>query len=107
VQAAIALAHHGPRVTVKAGRHGALSVAIGDPATDAEIVHVAAHAVQVLDTTGAGDTFDAAFIDTWLDDRSVRQCLHRAVAAGASAVSAIGGTAGQPRREDLDLPSET
>jgi sugar/nucleoside kinase (ribokinase family) len=107
VHAAIALAHHGPRVTVKAGRHGALSVAIGDPATDAEIVHVAAVAAQVLDTTGAGDTFDAAFIDTWLDERSVRECLRRAVAAGACAVSAIGGTAGQPRREDLDQPSGT
>lgn len=107
VRAAIALACRGPRVTVKAGAHGAVSVAVGDPKLGIDIVHVEADPVAVVDTTGAGDAFDAAFLDAWLHDRPVRVCLRRAVAAGALAVSAVGGTAGQPRREELDRRTGT
>jgi sugar/nucleoside kinase (ribokinase family) len=47
--------------------------------------------VAVVDTTGAGDAFFAAFLAARLTGESVAACLQRAVAAGAQAVTMIGG----------------
>jgi sugar/nucleoside kinase (ribokinase family) len=55
-----------------------------------------------VDTTGAGDISDAAFLDGWLAGRPLDECLHRAVVAGAAAVEAVGGTAAQPSGGELD-----
>ncbi len=96
VAAAGKLAAAGPLVVVKDGDRGAFAVtpAGGHRAS-------AAAPREVVDTTGAGDTFDAAFLDTWLDGAGLGECLDRAVRAGGWCVSAAGGTAGQPRRRDL------
>jgi sugar/nucleoside kinase (ribokinase family) len=56
--------------------------------------------VDAVDATGAGDSFNAAFLDGWLRSLPVAECLRRGVAAGAHSVGAVGGTAGQPT---LDL----
>ena len=95
--AAAALAAAGPLVVVKDGAGGAFAVTPGGD-------HLAAAGVAatVVDTTGAGDTFDAAFLDTWLDGHPLPACLRRAVRAGARSVASPGGTAGQPTAEDLD-----
>ena len=37
--------------------------------------HAPAHPVQVVDTTGAGDAFDAAFIVEWLTRRDIAAAL--------------------------------
>lgn len=95
--AARALARHGVLVVVKRGATGALAVTGGGEADYAFAVPC-----EPVDTTGAGDTFDAAFLDGWLADRPLTECLHRAVAAGAAAVRAIGGTTGQPSAAELD-----
>jgi sugar/nucleoside kinase (ribokinase family) len=55
----------------------------------------------VVDATGAGDTFDAAFVAAWLDDADLETALRRAVTAGRYSVAHIGGTAGQPAAADL------
>ncbi|HJP77962.1 MAG TPA: PfkB family carbohydrate kinase [Pseudonocardiaceae bacterium] len=94
--AARTLAAHGPLVVVTRGERGAIAVGPGGTVTT-----VAATPVDPVDTTGAGDTFTAAFLDTWLAGAPVSHCLHRAVLAGAAAVRAIGGTAGQPAATDL------
>lgn len=95
-QAARRLAALGPLVVVKDGAHGAFA---SDPG--GHTVAVAGEACVAIDTTGAGDTFDAAFLDAWLDHVPLTACLGRAVLAGALAVTAVGGTAGQPKRSAL------
>ncbi len=50
-----------------------------------------APAVDVIDTTGAGDVFFAAFLAARLAGEPIDVCLGRAVEAGAHAVTIIGG----------------
>jgi sugar/nucleoside kinase (ribokinase family) len=97
--AARALAALGPLVVVKDGPEGALAAT-----PEGTITRVRARAREPVDTTGAGDTFNAAFLDGWLEDRPLRYCLDRAVRAGTAAVGAVGGTAGQPSTQDLLTP---
>lgn len=94
--AARKLAAQGPLVVVKDGGNGALACS-----PDGTLTSVAAPPCEPVDTTGAGDTFDAAFVDGWLTGLPLRHCLARAVQAGTAAVGAVGGTAGQPSASDL------
>ena len=54
-----------------------------------------------VDTTGAGDSFNAAFLDGWLRALPLTDCLRRGVLAGARSVGALGGTAAQPTLDQL------
>jgi sugar/nucleoside kinase (ribokinase family) len=54
-----------------------------------------------VDTTGAGDSFDAGFIAARLDGRSVDDALAYAVACGSLSTRAAGGTEGQPTRDEV------
>lgn len=49
--------------------------------------------VEVLDTTGAGDAFNAGFLHSWLLGEPPEQCLVAGNACGATAVSTVGGAA--------------
>jgi sugar/nucleoside kinase (ribokinase family) len=100
--AARLLAGQGPLVVVKDGEAGALVCL-----PDGTCVNVPAQAREPVDTTGAGDTFDAAFLDGWLAGRPLTDCLDRAVRAGTAAVGAVGGTAGQPSTRDLLTPERS
>ncbi len=96
-RAAALLAARGPLVVVKDGAAGAFAVGPHD-----DLVELPAVPTVSVDTTGAGDTFDAAFIDSRLRGLDLAGCLAGALVAGARSVGAVGGTAGQPCREDLD-----
>jgi sugar/nucleoside kinase (ribokinase family) len=80
---------------VKQGRAGATAV------HGTEKVHVGAFPVNVIDTTGAGDSFAAGFVHGMLTRRSLRDCLVLANAAGALSATGVGGTAAQPDLETL------
>jgi sugar/nucleoside kinase (ribokinase family) len=94
--AAALLAERGPLVVVKNGALGGFAVT-----SSGERLEVPGEPVTAVDATGAGDSFDAAFLDAWLDDLALAECVRRAVLAGALSVRALGGTAGQATREDL------
>ena len=57
--------------------------------------------VTPLDTTAAGDCFNAAFLDSLLEGCNHRQAARVANAAAALSIRAPGST-GAPRREELD-----
>ncbi len=76
-------------VVVKLGADGALAMR-GD-----EALRVPADRVQVIDSTGAGDGFNAGFLYGFLDGRSLGESLALAVACGSLSTRAIGGVDGQ------------
>jgi sugar/nucleoside kinase (ribokinase family) len=78
-------------VVVKRGADGALARQAGDPP-----VQVPAMPVDPIDTTGAGDSFDAGFLRSWLDGASIADSLEFAAACGALSTLSVGGVDGQP-----------
>jgi ribokinase len=90
------LAERGPTVVVKDGADGARAVT-----PDATAAVAPGVATQTVDATGAGDSFNAAFLDAWLRELPTAECLRRGVIAGARSIEAVGGTAAQPSLEQL------
>lgn len=80
-----ALGRSYPNVALKLGAAGA---AIGG-ANGIRLL-LAARTVEVIDTTGAGDAFAAAFIAAELEGEDLELCLARAIAAGSEAVTHFG-----------------
>lgn len=57
--------------------------------------------VDTVDSTGAGDSFNAGFIRMWLLGRPLRECLDFATACGAIACTYLGGTPGFPDEDGV------
>jgi sugar/nucleoside kinase (ribokinase family) len=57
--------------------------------------------VDVVDTTGAGDAFDAGFIDALLDDAEPEDCLRRACICGGLSTRVAGALGALPNRKEL------
>lgn len=84
-----ALGQTAERVVVKLGADGA---ALGSAAG---VTHrLPAVPVEVVDTTGAGDAFAAAFLTADLGGESSAVSLAKGIAAGAAAIGRIGGQPG-------------
>jgi sugar/nucleoside kinase (ribokinase family) len=81
-------------VALKLGADGALAV-LGE-----EVVRAGAPSVEVVDTTGAGDSFDAGFVTGMLHGWSLERTLAFAVACGSASTRAIGGIDAQPTLEE-------
>jgi sugar/nucleoside kinase (ribokinase family) len=56
--------------------------------------------VKVVDTVGAGDTFDAGFIYGYLRGWELEKSLRLACVCGALSTQAAGGTHGQPTLDE-------
>jgi ribokinase len=69
---------------------------------DGEQEHVAAHPVQVVDTTGAGDCFNGVFAAGLAEGLEVSAAVQRATAAAALSVTKVGAREGMPTRQELD-----
>ncbi len=88
------LARQVPTVAVKLGGEGGMARQ-GDRVTRAPALPV-----QVIDTTGAGDTFDAGFLYGVLCGWPLEKSLRLACACGSLSTRASGGTEAQPTREE-------
>jgi sugar/nucleoside kinase (ribokinase family) len=82
-------------VVVKLGGAGCLASNRGDP------VHVPAFPIEVVDTTGAGDSFNAGFLHAWLRRQPIGDCLRFAAACGGLSTRGMGGTATQPDEPEV------
>jgi sugar/nucleoside kinase (ribokinase family) len=72
------------------------------------LYEVASPTVDVIDTTGAGDAFDAGFIDALLDDAGPVDCLRRACICGGLSTRLAGALQGLPLREEIgDIYEQT
>ncbi|MFE3445493.1 ribokinase [Nocardia sp. NPDC059180] len=67
---------------------------------DGQELSVPGTAVEVVDTTGAGDTFTGALAVSW--DRGPAEALRFACAAGALATTRLGASASIPHRAEIN-----
>jgi ribokinase len=91
-----------------AARTGApVIVTLGDRggllADESGITRFQAHHVDVVDTTGAGDTLTGALAAELARDVAVREALRYAHAAAALSVTVAGARGGSPTRRAVDL----
>ena len=72
------------------------------------LVRVPAFPVQPVDTTGAGDSFNAGFLHAWLRKAPLGDALRFGAACGAISTLASGGTTAQATEAQVhDLLAKT
>lgn len=82
------------RIVVKRGRQGCASLHEG------ELLEVPAFTVDAVDSTGAGDSFDAGFLHAWLRKLPLRECMRWGSACGSLSTRGIGGTTRQATADE-------
>ncbi|QJD88286.1 ribokinase [Cohnella herbarum] len=88
-------------VIAKAGENGAYLI------RDAELSHIDAYPTQAIDTTGAGDSFNAGFAYALASGFEVNEAVRIGNAVGALSVRQVGAQSAMPTREELDRFLET
>jgi sugar/nucleoside kinase (ribokinase family) len=89
---------------IKLGKKGALAV------KDGEVYVAPTYKVKVMDTTGAGDSFNAGFVYGFVSGLSMEECLKRGNGCGSLSATMLGGNTGFPFKEQLEswiLTAET
>jgi sugar/nucleoside kinase (ribokinase family) len=81
-------------LAIKQGKDGALGILKG------QRVQVPSIPVKVVDTVGAGDSFDAGFMYGYLNGWALEKSLQLACVCGALSTQQAGGTNGQPTLEE-------
>lgn len=95
-EAAEEFAKKGPIAVMKLGSKGSIAVQEG------RFYEAASYKVEAVDTTGAGDSFNAGFIYGFIKKKSISECLCYGNGCGALSVTALGGNSGFPSRERLE-----
>jgi sugar/nucleoside kinase (ribokinase family) len=93
--AVVALASEARLVVTKAAGDGAVAAASG------RVVRARPPRVDAVDTTGAGDAFDAGFLVSWLAGDPLERSLAIANACGALSTRALGGVDAQPTMREV------
>jgi sugar/nucleoside kinase (ribokinase family) len=83
------------RTIVKLGSSGAMTL------DDGRVLHVPAFSTTPVDTTGAGDCFNAGFLHAFVRRQPLLDCLTAGNACGALSTRALGGTAAQPTFDEM------
>lgn len=92
--AAKQLANKSKIVAIKLGADGAALQ------TKDKTIFVPSIPVNIIDTIGAGDSFDAGFLYGYLNDWDLEKSLQLAAVCGALSTQASGGTAAQPTLDE-------
>ena len=90
------LAEITPLVVVKLGAEGAIA------RQDGGVVRVPAIPVEVVDTTGAGDCFNAGFLYGYLRGAALETCLRSGNICGGLSTAAVGGRAAAPTAAQVE-----
>lgn len=85
-----------PLVVVKYGARGAYACAGGC------VIHTPAIPVMPVDTTGAGDCFNAGFLAAWLDGLPLEECLRWGNIVGGLSTLSPGGTGRAVARQEVE-----
>lgn len=89
--------HNGrTRVVAKRGRHGCATLD-----ESGALLESPGYAMDALDSTGAGDSFDAGFLHAWLRGLPLVDALRWGNACGALSTRGVGGTAMQPDADEV------
>jgi sugar/nucleoside kinase (ribokinase family) len=80
---------------IKRGHRGATAI------QNEEVFNDSGFRIRAVDTTGAGDSFDAGFMSAYLRKAPLAECLRIGNACGALSAMSVGGTAGQPTPQEL------
>ncbi len=86
VKALESLANGRTQVVAKLGSRGCMALDHGKP------VYVPAFKVNPVDTTGAGDSFNAGFLHAWLNWKNLTEAMRFGAACGALSTQGMGGT---------------
>lgn len=82
-------------VVIKLGSRGAVC------RVEDKIIRTGTYTVDPVDTTGAGDSFNAGFLFEWLRGSDIEQCLTTGTACGALATTKLGGSTASPTVGEL------
>lgn len=85
------------RTVAKLGAQGCATLA-----DDGRVLQAPSYSVEPVDTTGAGDSFNAGFLHAWLAGRPLEECLRWGAACGSLSTRGLGGTARQPSTEEAE-----
>lgn len=88
------LARKSELVAIKLGADGALAC------SQDIVVHSSSISVNVVDTVGAGDTFDSGFLYGYLNNWPLEKALRLACVCGAMSTQEAGGTESQPTLDE-------
>lgn len=85
---------------IKCGAQGAVAFSGAErrlfPVPQALLEHL-----RIVDTTGAGDNFDAGFIFAWLRSAALADCVALGMKCATASLGAIGGIEGQLREDSV------
>jgi sugar/nucleoside kinase (ribokinase family) len=82
-------------VVAKLGKEGSIAI------SDGKVYEAKPYQVTAVDTTGAGDSFNAGFIFGFIKGKTIMECLKYGNGCGALSVTAYGGNTAFPTEEIL------
>lgn len=89
------LGKYSENVVIKRGDKGALA------RKSKKVIKANAFKVKVIDTTGAGDSFNAGYVYKYLNEANIEDCLTFGSACGAIVTTELGGTTKFPTLEEV------
>jgi sugar/nucleoside kinase (ribokinase family) len=75
-----------PLVVIKDGSNGSFAY------INHQLIHIPAIPIKPIDTTGAGDNYNAGFLRAWFDNLPIEMCLKWGNILGALSTTELGGT---------------